>query len=297
MAETPSLEHYIIDNPARKDIRLACFDVDGTLLSLDGNYSLRLKDSIKRIQSLGIKTAVASGRPYFATRFLWDELGLIDAGVYCTGAQIFEPKHQRLHQAHYLPEETVNQLVAYLRDVDVYYELYTDNAFYVERNIAPHVLDVHASHLRIAPEFKSFEGIDGGVVKLLIGADLDKDQDALTRIELAFPECIFAYAALPAYPQWLFASIIHKEASKESAFDYLLDYYKITNEQVISFGDAQSDMVFLSKAGIGVAMGNAKDDVKSVADLVTAPVWEEGVAKALDSLIDDEPAAVFTNKG
>ena len=279
-----SLEHYVKQYP-KSDIKVAFFDVDGTLLDADGNYPKRLARSLRRAQALGVKTAVASGRPYFATQFLWRDLGLIDTGVFCTGAQIFEPRTGRVHRSMTLSNAILQRLLNALRNSDLYYELYTDSGLYIERDVAPDILAVHAAHLRATPTRTNFDLIVEPVVKLLVGIDTQRDNTALTQFERQFPECTFAYAALPAYPSWSFASIIDQAACKRSAYNYLLDYYQVQPENVISFGDAQSDMAFISMAGVGVAMGNASAAVKAVADIVTAPVWDDGVAQVLDALI------------
>ena len=91
-------------------------------------------------------------------------------------------------------------------------------------------------------------------------------QSISSYLERAFPECIFAYARLPAYPRWLFVSIIHRAASKRAAFDFLLTHYDIAPENVVSFGDAQSDMEFITMAGVGVAMGRRALVIKDLAD-------------------------------
>ena len=279
------LADYMKTHTQKADIKVAFFDIDGTLLGLDGNYSLRVKNSIARIQSLGVKTAIASGRPYFATEFLWRELGLTDAGVYCTGAQVFSPKRLQTLRTHYLPEVTLRRLIARLREANIYYELYTDKGFFIERNKAPDILRVHAQHLRVQPTVTSFDAVKDGVIKLLIGVNLQIDSTVLQVIESEFPECIFAYACLPAYPEWSFASIVDHTASKQKAFEYLLEYYQVEAANVMSFGDAQSDKTFLTLAGIGVAMGNASEAVKTVADVETLAVWDDGVACALDALV------------
>ena len=279
-----SLEKYL-QYHQKPELKLALFDVDGTLLNIDGNYTARVQNSIARVQSLGVKTAVASGRPFFATQFLWEELGLIDAGVFCTGAQVFEPRTNTLHKTHTLPQPTVAALLKTLRANSYYYELYTDTGLYIERDIAPEILAVHSAHLRAKASLQNFDDVTAPVVKLLVGVDVDVDGDALQVMEREFPGCIFAYARLPAYSRWLFVSIIDRAASKRTAFDFLLTHYDITPENVISFGDAQSDMAFITMAGVGVAMGNASDEVKNVADIVTAPVWDDGVAEVLDVLI------------
>jgi Cof subfamily protein (haloacid dehalogenase superfamily) len=275
---------FLLANP-KPVIKLALFDVDGTLLNVDGNYTHRVQASIARVRSMGVKTAVASGRPYFATRFLWQELGLVDVGVYCTGAQIYQPSTGRLHRAHPLPTKTRMNLLAELRRQCIYYELYTETGLFVERNLAPEILAVHSAHLRSTATIKNFDEVVDPAIKMLVGVDLEREGNTLVGLEKSFPECIFAYARLPAYPNWLFASIIHVAASKRAAFNHLLEHYNIGAENVVSFGDAQSDIEFITMAGVGVAMGNATDDVKSIANITTAPVWDDGIADVLDILI------------
>ena len=60
-----------------------------------------------------------------------------------------------------------------------------------------------------------------------------------------------------------------------------LEMNDILPEEIIAFGDAENDMEMIAFAGIGVAMGNAKDCVKECADYVTADVDDDGILKAL----------------
>jgi 5-amino-6-(5-phospho-D-ribitylamino)uracil phosphatase len=273
----------------RQDIRLVYFDIDGTLLDKSGAYPSSLLPAIERLHRLGIKTAVASGRPQFAAQFVIDELGLRAPGVFCTGAHIYAPDTATHLREAVLAAPLVERLLHALRATSVYYELYTKTHFYFERDTAPFIRETHAAHLKVAPTLAPLDGVvaQEPVVKLLIGADLQQDADLLQQLEQQFPECIFAYAHLPAYPQWLFASIIDRSACKKTAFDMLLNFHQLRAEQVMSFGDAQSDQVFLQAAGCGVAMGNASDAVKAVANYVTRPVWDHGIAYALSRLIPD----------
>jgi 5-amino-6-(5-phospho-D-ribitylamino)uracil phosphatase len=269
-------------------IKLVYFDIDGTLLNQHGEFPDQLAAAIKRIQGLGVKTAVASGRPQFAAQWVIDELGLSAPGVFCTGAHVYAPEQKKHLIQHFLPLETLQKLLAAIRNLDIYYELYTAEHFYIERDTAAYIRATHAQHLRVAPLVKHFDQIieQEPVIKLLIGANQQADIAALRQLEQAFfDECIFAYAGLPAYPEWLFASIIDKRADKKSAFDYLLKHHQVSAEQVMSFGDAQSDKAFLQAAGVGVAMGNASAEVKAAARFTTKAVWDNGIAYALERLI------------
>jgi len=81
-----------------------------------------------------------------------------------------------------------------------------------------------------------------------------------------------------------FADLIPKRGGKDVGMDAMLAYYGIPLEAAVAFGDAQNDIDMLRHAGLGVAMGNAMDEVKAIADMVTDSVDEDGVYKALERL-------------
>ncbi len=282
--ELQSLDDHQIDP---LDIKVAFFDIDGTLLGLDGQYSDASKQQILRLKDLGIKVAVASGRPSFAAQFVIDELAISDPGVFCTGAHVYCPTTQSTLVMQGVSEVLGRRLTEVLRNSDIYYELYTADEYFIESNIYEAIARTHASHMRQSPQKRSFDELVGvsPVVKFLVAVDRESEHEKLFTLERAFPECRFAYAKIAAHPDWLFASVIDKDACKHQAFDFLLDYYDVSAENVMSFGDAQSDKVFLERAGTGVAMGQATDDVKSVANYITHPVWDDGVAYAISRLI------------
>ena len=60
-----------------------------------------------------------------------------------------------------------------------------------------------------------------------------------------------------------------------------LDHVGIKPEEIIAFGDAENDLDMIRFAGIGVAMGNGKEEVKAAADFVTADIDDDGIEKAL----------------
>lgn len=272
---------------AKADIRVAFFDIDGTLLDREGRYSDNLRHQLARIRALGVRTAIASGRPNFAAQFLVDDLGLIDTGVFCTGAQIYSPQTgQTLFSAAMRSEECL-RLLSRLRQLPIYYELYGLNDFYIETSYAAEVQDIHARHLRRSPKKGSLDNVvkEQCLLKWVLGVRKNETSDLLAQLEREFPLFAFAYAAFPACPQWRFVNVIAPEACKKKAFDWLINHYQVKPEQVASFGDSHSDETFLRLAGYGVAMGNATDEVKAVARFVTRNSWEDGVAYALERLI------------
>ena len=266
-------------------IQLAFFDIDGTLLGLDGNYTRRVRDSILSCREAGIKTAVASGRPKFAADFLINELQLQDAGLFYTGALVFDPQTNTSLELHPLADRDALNVVLQARKLKLYTEVCTRDHFYVD-DLLP-VGREHSVHLRAVPTECSLDTVIGRepIIKLLLASTDAEQQHRLLQLEQEFPALEFAYARMAAKPDWLFASVISPQACKQQGFDQLMSYHQLQPEQVVAFGDAQSDKVFLSRAGLGVAMGNAAEDVQAVADIVTLPVWEDGVAEVLDAIV------------
>jgi len=277
---TPQLSDYSLPS----GIKLAFFDIDGTVLGLDGHYTERLKQALIAARARGMRLAVASGRPKFAADFLIDELGLTDAGLYYTGALVMDPQSGECLAQYPLAEKWVLELIGKAEVLGLYTELCTRDDYYIGQAHA--ISEQHSAHLRVPPKRTNLleQATREPVLKLLFAVTQQVEHERLYQLESAYPQLTFAYARMPVNPDWLFVSVIDKAACKRTGFEQLLRHHGVEAHEVVSFGDAQSDEVFLSLAGLGVAMGNAAADVKAVADVVTLPVWEDGVAAVLEQL-------------
>lgn len=277
----------LTDIPLNAPVKVAFFDIDGTLLDKEGRYSADLRSQIMRIRGRGIKTAIASGRPLAAAQFLIDELGISDPGVFCTGAYVYSPIDGQLLLQAPLPQGDALALLQCLRQRNIYYELYSDKQFYYETDFAPYIRRVHGQHLRCQAVKADLRQVilSEPILKFIVGVDQSEDQQSLEQLEGEFPGLHFAYASLPGYPHWRFANVIDRGACKRRAFELLLEHYQVAPENVASFGDSHSDEIFLGLAGTGVAMGNAAAEAKDAARFITKNAWDDGVAYALSRLI------------
>jgi Cof subfamily protein (haloacid dehalogenase superfamily) len=266
---------------------LIFFDIDGTLLNTSGEYSSALKVQLLRLKKQGVKLAIASGRPSIAAQFLFDELPIIDAGLFCTGAELYDPQTRDHIQKHVLDEGVLEQLYSTVKSLDLYCEFYTPEFYTCELDLSAakrDICDIHSQHLRLAP--KAIPGSDlikrkQPILKLLLGEHSSSQGSKLKALAKAFPQCEFAFAHFLARPEWLFASVVNAESSKLEGFAKLLNYHNVQRERVMAFGDSHSDIVFLQQAGMGISMANAKTEVKDEANLVTFSADEDGVAQAL----------------
>ena len=78
-----------------------------------------------------------------------------------------------------------------------------------------------------------------------------------------------------------FMDVVPEGGSKSVGIDAICRSYGIAPDETMAFGDGQNDIEMLRHAGIGVAMGNAAEEVQAAADYVTASVDEDGVGRAL----------------
>ena len=78
-----------------------------------------------------------------------------------------------------------------------------------------------------------------------------------------------------------FVDITAKGNTKQKGIEHMLQYFHLDTSEIMAFGDGGNDISMLRYAGIGVAMGNATDNVKAVADYITTTVDEDGILSAL----------------
>ena len=98
--------------------------------------------------------------------------------------------------------------------------------------------------------------------------------------EQQFSELLNIYRSEP-----FFLEILPKNVDKAYSLQKLLEYLGMEPEQAICCGDGYNDISMLQYAGLGVAMGNACDDLKEVADVICAPSWNHGISNTIQELL------------
>lgn len=267
------------------DIRLAFFDIDSTLLGKSGVPSEALRSEIARIQSMGVKTAVASGRPYFSARPIIEALGLWWPGCFFTGGALIDPADDTLLMGRTVPREDVEALVRVAGEAGIYIELYTLDDYFVA---AQHPFSaVHAEYMGRLPLEADLLALAASepIYKMLLVTHQERERALLERVMARLPQLTFATGYGARHADIVFSSVVSQEACKRSAFDLLVARQGLDPAQVIAFGDGGSDKDFLRLAGVGVAMANAKPDVQACGNFVTRSVEDDGVAYALSRLV------------
>lgn len=250
-------------------IKAVFFDIDGTLV---GFKTHRVPDSAKRaiaaLRAKGVRVFIASGRQLLAINNLedlqFDGYVTLNGGYCIVGEQVI--------YKHSMPPEDMVSLVQYMEEREDFPCIFVhENAFCI--NYTDERTDEVFRLLNFPqpPTLPLREAVTGDIFQLV--AFFTKEQEKA--IMAVMPHC--------EATRWnpLFSDVIPKGSSKQVGVDKMLDYFGISLDESMAFGDGGNDVLMLKHVGIGVAMGNAEDEVKRAADYVTDSVDEDGVEKAL----------------
>lgn len=257
-------------------IKAAFFDIDGTLVSFNTHtVSPGTIQAFDRLQKKGIKTFISTGRPYC----LLPQMPLhVDGYVTMNGGYCFIG--DKITHKNPIPQTESDAWVRFAKSNGLCTMQFTEKGMYINRTDDPMLAPIGAQVKIDMPPQRSEDDMIGMETYQFIGI-MSNNFDA--QIVELLPHC--------RLPRWnpYFTDIINTQNSKAVGIASIIRQFGINPEECIGFGDGANDVEMLEYCGIGVAMGNAADEVKQHANYVTTSVDEEGIQNALKTLhiLDD----------
>lgn len=260
-------------------------DLDGTTLRDDKSLSPRTIDALIRVQSCGVRLVIASGRPTSGIRHIAYDLRLAEANGFVmafNGGEIWQWDESRIISSSFLPSEAVRIAYHTAREfgaeIMTYYKDYvvsedTDN-FYVRRS-------ARSNRLRPVRTMDFLEVIRFPLVKCMIVAPAEVLDQLQPVAEERLEGLASSFRSEPFYLE-----IVPMGVDKGSGMATILRHLGKTPDRLVAIGDAPNDIPMIRYAGLGVAMGNAQEPVKAVADHITATNENDGVAEVVDQFFD-----------
>lgn len=267
--------------------KLICLDVDGTLLDDGKRIPDSVKDSLRQAFDMGIQIALVTGRMPAGAELVERELS-VPCIKACSAGTCILAGDRCIYTKYVLPEvmrkiyEEIavrNRLPLWIFQGRKWYVTGVDA--YVKREIG---LIQHEPEIADAKELaQKWEKEGVGPNKLLIAAG----PETICRIEkemkaMDLPETDMARSADT------YLEIFPKGAGKGEALAAICGKLCIRPEETIAFGDQELDIPMIQRAGTGIAMGNAIEELKKLADDVTETNNNAGVALALERYLSEE---------
>lgn len=264
---------FLLDKIKIFMIKAVFFDIDGTLVSFNTH---KIPEStflaLGELKRKGIKCFIATGRSWNQLQKV-KEFPEFDGYILLNGSCCMTVEGKIIYQ-NCIKEIDLKALAEFQKKrnfpvefVYVDYELMTESNEVVERAWAN-------VDMNVPPIIPMAECNKKGVYQL--GVFLNREEEAELDIVTRFmPNC----EAMRWSPD--FFDIIPKGSKKSIGIDKIISHYGIALSETMAFGDGGNDIDMIQHAGIGVAMGNAGEEVKAIADYVTSSVDEDGVMNAL----------------
>jgi Cof subfamily protein (haloacid dehalogenase superfamily) len=208
------------------------------------------------------------------------EAGLDDPVVCYQGAVVAEPVSGRWLRHVPIPLQIAREAIAELNGEGFGLNCYVDDELYVAEVTPEARRYADFQHLELHAVGDLLEWLDRPPTKLVV-IDEPEVLDALKQRMLArFEGRLYISKSLPYFLE--FAS---PDVTKAAGLDFLAEHLGFTPESTVACGDGENDIQLLEWAGYGIAVANAAERVKNVADFVCPSVDDEGVAQVLEAFL------------
>lgn len=280
--------------PQPGPFRLIALDLDGTLLDDRGEVSPEDREALRRFAQAGGIVVLASGRMTDNIRPFCDSLGLDGPTIGYNGALAREARSEggRAIMESALPARYADELIDYTRRERLHLNYYYQEKLFAQHDPAlRRYADLYSRQTGAVFHFLPDLGLLRGKepTKLIIVTDptlLDRPdprhRDELYQVwQARWGSEVTVMRTNPEYLEFY-----HREASKGAALAAVAAHYRVDRGLTLALGDGHNDAPMLKWAGCGVAVANAQDDVKAVADWVS-PLTnnESAVADAIRRLV------------
>ena len=261
--------------------KLIAADLDGTLRAEQQPFTPRLRDAVHRAQERGVRVVIATGRMYRTSVSFARDLGLKSAIICDHGATIRDVESGEILFQKTVPLDLAREVIGRVSD-DLTVLVCLEEEFYTPR-LSANATDFVGSYrdyLHVVPDLA--RSLRGEPQKILFVNEESVTASLFVELKIRFGETLQVVQSFPKYVE-----LTHREVSKGNAVAWLASHWVIARNEVMAMGDYDNDRSMIEWAGLGVAMGNAIDSVKALADFVAPRADEEGAAAVIEKFVLD----------
>ncbi|HCE11245.1 MULTISPECIES: sugar-phosphatase [unclassified Enterococcus] len=266
-------------------IKLIAIDIDGTLLNDDRKITPAVYQALKAAEAQGVRIVLCTGRPLTGVQDLLTELDLFtdnDFVITYNGSLVQKTKDQAIISEFGLSHEDYAFVEMTARQLGVHLHVETqDTMFTANRDISPYTV-YEAFLVNMPLKYRTPEEMtpDLNIIKMMMIDEPALLDSVIPQLPAALTE---QYNVVKSAP--FFLEVLNKKAHKGAAVKKLAEHLGIDQSEVMAIGDNENDLTMVEYAGIGVAMANATENVRNMADVITASNEEDGVAKVINEYV------------
>ncbi len=265
--------------------KIIALDLDGTLVNNQGKINDVDKAALLRVQKeKGVRLIIATGRPYAAMKHLGEELELAKYNGFLMPynggeAYVCSSKNKQIWQ-HRFPTEFVPELYRLSKEKGLTILTYTNEVVLTENVDDPYLAkELEITQMPTQKLTNFVEEIPNNITKCLVVGSAED----ITNLEQVVCKALGVYIdAFRSDPTFL--EVVPKGINKALSIERLLKEINLSAKELIAFGDSYNDLEMIEFADLGVAMANARDEVKERANAVTLSNEEGGIADFINKL-------------
>jgi len=296
--------------------KLLVLDMDGTLLNNNKQISQINKNAIRNAVKAGVKVAICTGRLLEGIEIYLKELNFITNDNYSitsSGSLIQNNTQTQICNCNNLSLKDLNYINALCEDLNITYNIFSKSSILSPKESVFNYVDSKANNVPL--KIVNINDISESTMMTkftLINEDSSIDEE----LKELFPSIHYdssKFISNPNFNKYLFSDasylpkeflqkytvlkttpftleVLKKSSNKGEGVRILSEKLGIKREEIICIGDSGNDKHMIKYAGLGVAMGNAFDEIKETADYITLTNEEDGVAHVIDKFILKEIA-------
>ncbi len=266
--------------------KLLVIDIDGTLLGKNETISAEDRDALARACALGIQVSLSTGRVAQACLKIINQLSLDGYHIFSDGALVSNPKNDEEVYVQPISKLMVRQAVEFAHLHEVNLEFYSTTHFFAEQETWS--TDIRRQFFGIEPTIVDFTNLweQERIIKGTLTVSSSEERAKADSFYLQFKSSLsLSWTKSPSYPDVDFINVLAPGISKGKALEVLASHFGISMNEIMAIGDGTNDISLFSSVGLAIAMGNASDEVKAVADHITLDVDHSGLAAAVKKFL------------
>ena len=267
--------------------KLLVLDIDGTLINKNGSISETDRQALAEARNAGIRVSLCTGRVTRACESILNQLSLDGFHIFFDGALVCDPVQDREIYSHPIESRLVKEACQAALSCGAQIEFFSAAHYFSDKESWR--TNLRRTFFGTSPTIVDYQTLWQPDKRIIKGGIIIKSPEEDYKIEqftsMVKNSVSITWTRTPAWPDLSFINITSAGVSKGKALEALASHLKIKLSEVAAIGDGTNDLALLSTAGLAVAMQNAPDTLKTLADYVTVDVEHSGVAQAINKYI------------